>query len=276
MTSFKHLVASTVLMFFVSFITNAQTDVILKTNGQEMNGTVTKMNDSSIEFIYQNETIAYTVKKTDVVKITFASGRIEFITNITEKHKLDDHHNKVAVLPFGYIKNQETSNITMQKKIQQDTYVSFKKKAINLKYQDPMTTNVLLAKSGVSNNNIDGYTMGEIATILGVEYIIQGMVTIEKTSTSTNSYSTTKEKNKGDIKVDKNGKIIGDIWGTSKTATYSGGIQTENYATTVTVNIYTDKGDNIYNKEYRSFWITKDAYKITLAHLAKHTPLYKK
>ena len=264
------------LTIFFSFIINAQSDVILKTDGQEMKGKVTRMNDTNLEFIYENETIPYTVKKNDIVKITFASGRVEFLTNVTDKLKLDDHHNKVAVLPFGYLKDQETTNVTMQKKIQQDTYSAFKKKAINLTYQDPITTNAFLAKAGVSNNNIEGYTMGEIATILGVEYVIQGMVTIPKTSSMTNNYATSNKKNSKDLKVDTSGKIIGDIWGSSKTNTYSGGIQTQNYSTTVTVNIYTDKGENIYNKDYRSFWITKDAYKTTLAHLAKHTPLYKK
>lgn len=271
----KLFITTTITLLF-SFLSIAQSDVILKTDGQEMTGKVTKMNDTDLVFIYQNETIPYTVKKNEVVKITFASGRVEFLTNVTEKHKLDDHHNKVAVLPFGYLKDQETTNVTMQKKIQQDTYGAFKKKAINLKYQDPITTNALLAKAGVSNNNIDGYTMGEIATILGVEYLIQGMVTISKTSTTTNNYSTSKQKTDKDLKVNTSGKIIGDIWGTSKTNTYSGGIQSQNYSTSVTVNIYTDKGENIYNKDYQSFWINKDAYKTTLAHLAKHNPLYKK
>jgi hypothetical protein len=80
-----------------------------------MIGKVIKMNPADLQFIYQNETVTYTVAKSDIVKITFASGRLEFLTKIdpSSKLKLEDHHNKVAILPFGYIKDQNTSNPDM-------------------------------------------------------------------------------------------------------------------------------------------------------------------
>ncbi len=267
-----------ICLLFINSI-QAQNDVILKINGDEMQGKVIKINPTDLQFIYQNETVEYTVAKSDIVKITFASGRVEFLNKIenNSKSKLEDHHNKVAVLPFGYIKDQETSNPEMQKKIQSETYSIFKNKAVSLKFQDPATTNVLLSKAGINNNNIDGFTMGEISNILSVEYLVQGLVSVEKTSVT--SYSNTTSSSKGNkAHVDNKGSIIGDIWNTDKRKTNSStfGSETQNYATNITMNIYTDKGDNIFTKDHQSFWQTQEAYKITLDFLARRTPLFKK
>jgi hypothetical protein len=265
-----------VLGLFFALSGSAQNDVILKTNGEEMEGKVTKINKTDLQFVYKNETIEYTVEKADIVKITFASGRIEFFNKDNNKEtnaNLGDHHNKVAILPFGYIKDQETSNPTMTEKIQQETYTIFKKYAVSLQFQDPFTTNALLAKAGINNNNIQGYTMGEICNILGVEYVVQGLVSIEKSTVTNygNTYST--DKSKGSV----TDKMVGDIWNSKSSSSHSSiNTTTQNYSTNITMNIFTDKGENIFTKEHSSFWQTQDAYKITLTYLAKRTPIYKK
>lgn len=274
----KHLYSVIICLLLIN-IAQAQSDVILKINGDEMKGKVIKINSAELQFIYQNETVEYTVEKSDIVKITFASGRIEFFKKVDNNSniKLEDHHNNVAILPFGYIKDQETSNALMTKKIQQETYTIFKKKATILKFQDPTTTNALLAKAGVNNNNLEGFTMGEICNILSVEYVIQGLVSIEK-STATNYSSTTTKSKTNKAYVDKKGHIVGDIWNNNKktanSSTFS--TSTQNYSTNITMNVYSDKGDNLFSKEHASFWQTQDAYKITLSFLAKRTPIYKK
>jgi hypothetical protein len=258
---------------------NAQEDVILKSNGDEMHGKVTKITKDDLQFVYKDESIEYTVNKAEIEKITFSSGRIEFFNkkNTTSNSKLEEHHNKVAVLPFGYIKDLETSNFIMTKKIQQETYTIFKKKAVILKFQDPSTTNALLAKAGVNNNNIEGYTMGEICNILNVEYVIQGLVSIEK-STVTNFSNTTTKSKTNKAYVDKKGHVVGDIWNNNKKNTKSSTMSTstQNYSTNITMNVYSDKGNNLFSKEHASFWQTQDAYKITLAYLAKRTPIFKR
>jgi len=282
MTPKKHNFHYLIFILFFTFQMHSQTDVILKVNGDEMEGKVLKINSNDLQFVYQNETVEYTVLKSDIVKITFASGRVEFFNKSQNKpnSRLENHHNKVAILPFGYLKDQETSNFTMQQKIQMETYAIFKKKATSLKFQDPTTTNALLSKAGVTNNNIEGFTMGEIANILGVEYIVQGLVSIEKTSVTSFSNTTTNSKNKkeNNAHIDKKGHIIGDIWNSSKRKTTSStfGSSTQNYATNITMNIYTDKGDNLFSKDHQSFWNTQDAYKITLNYLAKKTPIFKR
>ena len=275
----KYSIVFILSLFFLS-IGLAQNDVILKINGEEMTGKVTKINTSSLQFVYQNESIEYTVNKSDINKITFASGRVEFFNAAknNSNSELENHHNKVAVLPFGYIKNQETSNPTIQIKFQLESYSIFKKKAVSLKFQDPISTNALLTKAGITNNNLEGFTMGEIANILGVEYIIQGLVSIEKTSVTSFSNTTSNSKTKNKAHVDKKGHIIGDIWNSNNKKTNSStfGSSTQNYSTNITMNIYSDKGDNLFSQDHQSFWNTQNAYKITLNYLAKRTPIYKR
>ena len=259
------------LGFLMSTIfVQAQNDIILKTDGSEMVGKVTAIDENDVKFTYKNESISYTVVKNKISKITFSSGRVEFYN---ESSNLGDHHNKVAILPFAFIKNQDDGSIAMSKKIQQETYSVFRSKANNLKFQDPNTTNALLKKAGITDN-IDGYTMGEICNILGVEYIVQGIVSIEKTSVTNYNNTTTKKNN--NVKVDKNGRIIGNVFGNSNTSSNSYGSTTQNYSTNITMNVYTDKGNNVFSKDHMSFWQTQDAYKITIKYLAKRTPIYKR
>ena len=272
-----------ILSIFASFSISifAQNDIILKTNGDEMQGKITKINSNDLQFIYQNETLEYTFSKTNIVKITFASGRIEFFNKTSDKSNvsLEDHHNKVAILPFGYIKDKETSNAIMTEKIQQETFTIFKKRAVVLKFQDPLTTNALLVKAGVQNNNLQGFTMGEICNILGVEYVIQGLVSIDKTTqTFLNSSTTNTQKKSSNPYVNSKGQIIGDVKNTQKTKSYSSSYATavQNYQTNINMNVYNDKGASIFTKEHASFWQTQDAYLITLEYLAKRTPIYKK
>ena len=267
------------LILIVSNCLQGQNDIVLKTNGDEMKGHVTKINENDIQFIYENESLEYNILKSEIIKITFSSGRIEYYKKHEEisSQNLEDHHNNAAILPFGYIKDQETSNPTMTKKIQMETYTIFKNKALILKFQDPNTTNALLAKAGVTNNNIEGYTMGEICNILGVEYVVQGIVSIERsTVTNFSNTQTTKKDNGNKAYVDSKGHIVGDVSNKSNTSSSSYNTTTQNYSTNITMNIYTDKGDNVFSKEHSSFWQTEDAYKITLDYLARKTPLFKK
>ena len=38
-------------------------DVILKTNGEELKGKITKINDDGVSFVYTGETLEYAIKK---------------------------------------------------------------------------------------------------------------------------------------------------------------------------------------------------------------------
>jgi len=257
------------LLLFITFGIQAQNDVILKTDGSEMVGNIKAIEDKDITFVYKNETIEYKVPKVQIAKITFSSGRVEFYNESTE---LKDHHNKVAVLPFAFIKDMGSGDDVMSKQIQQKAYTIFKAKSGQLEFQDPMTTNRLLSKAGIGNDNSQEYSMGEICEILGVEYLIQGTVSISDKGQTNTNVSTTTVKSKGTGQ----GKIGTIPSGKATANTIGVGSSTETYSTSISMNIYNDKGENLFSKDHESFWNTQDAYEITLNWLAKRTPFYQK
>lgn len=266
------------LLLITCTVASAQNDIILKTDGNEMIGKVIEIGTDDLKFTYQNETVQYTVLKKDIVKITFSSGRVEFFNNFDNGNSnanLGDHHNKVAILPFSYVKDQGDGGAAMSKKIQQETYSIFNSKKVNLQFQDPNTTNALLIKAGITGENEAGYTMGEICNILGVEYVIQGMVSIEKTGQSSYSSSSTSVKGKTGQKSSSH-DLIGEILTSGKASTSTYGSTSDDFSSSITLNIYNDKGVNIFNKDHSSFWTSEDAYKITLNFLAKRAPIYMK
>ncbi|MBC9797504.1 hypothetical protein [Sinomicrobium weinanense] len=265
------------LLTLMCFVIHAQEtpkyDLLLMNNGEQRSGKVTEISDDEIKFAYTNEALIYTIKKADISKITFASGRIEFFNPDKTDTSGDnaqpaDFHNKLAILPFAYIADQKDGSTQMPLKIQQECFSILNKKANNLQIQDIQTTNALLAKAGVNNNNIQGYTMGEICQILKVEYVIQGMITTNETSvvssTTASGNSVVKESNK------KN--VIGKILNTTTSSTTS----EKNYDTTVNMNIYDHNGQHLFGQEHNSFWPGIDAYRITLNYLLKRTPVYGK
>ncbi|RED49013.1 hypothetical protein [Seonamhaeicola aphaedonensis] len=271
----KLLIQIFLAFLFVTVFTDniiAQNDIVLKIDGTEMIGKVIAIGETSINFIYKDETIEYKVPKIKIAKITFSSGRVEFYN---ESSSLADHHNKVAILPFAFLKNKDNGSSAMSKKIQQETYSIFNTHKGVLNFQDPMTTNRLLGKAGIGAEDEENYSMGELCDILGVEFVVQGLVSLEETSVSSYSASNTNIQ-KNDKKPAKT--FVGKLFDNSGTniSTSRSSTSIKNYRTTITMNVYNDKGENIFSKDHESFWQSDDAYKITLKFLAKRTPLYTK
>lgn len=280
----------TVFLFAAFSQTASNNDVVLKLNGDEMVGKVTEIGDSEIKFVYKGETLVYSIKKADILKITYASGRIEFINKPAlpsesagnanagnpvakpaMKTGIGDHHNKVAILPFAYLIDKQDAGEQMTYAVQNEAYAFLSKHAGMLELQSLNTTNALLIKSGVNNGNIRGFTMGEICDILGVEFVLQGAIRQDKTTASNISSGTTT----GKITTNNNNKnAIGSINGRSTYSGYSTSIQ--NYSTSVTMSVFNDKGENLFSQDHQSFWSSNNAYKVTLQYLLKRTPLYKK
>jgi len=282
----KNNITTLLVFLFIGISAIAQNfDIILKTNGEEMEGNVKEIGAEDLKFVYKNESISYIVQQKDIVKITFASGRVQFFNKFDEpgnskNASLEGHHNKVAVLPFAYIKDQQEGDRVMSNEIQSETFSLLNSHRGGLTYQNTNDTNALLIKAGVTNNNIQGYTMGEICNILGVEFIVQGVVSVERTSQQNyNSYyETSKNKENNKAYIDRRGHLIGNPMndGKSQSLESSSSSSVQNYATSMTINVYNDKGNSIYSQDHTSFWNTQDAYKITLKYLAKRMPLYKK
>lgn len=258
-----------------------------------MVGKITAISDNEIKFIYEGETLEYSIKKTDILKVTYASGRVEFYNRqqlSSEKKESaapdqaqaaaakparqyavasGDHHNKIAILPFGYIRDGQTGAKEISTKIQTDAYSFLANHSAGYTLLDTRTTNALLIKAGVNRDNLEGYTWDEICNILGVEYIIDGTVNIVKgmqSSSSNSSFNTSS---------DNNNKSYNS--GNTKAYGYSNSTSAQYYETSVYMNVFTDKNQNIYTENHKAFLnCTNAQYNTTLQYLLKRIPLYRK
>jgi hypothetical protein len=273
---------SFVLLVLLSLNVFAQADkhdVILKLNGDELVGKITEITDTEVKFTYAGETLAYAIKKADIFKITFASGRIEIINKQplpseasgTPSGKAasssENHHNKVAILPFAFVRDGQSTIDELSIKAQTECFSYLSKHAGVFTIIEPRTSNALLIKAGVNSENIKGYTMDEICNLLGVEYVIDGLVTVDKKSMSSTGSSQYKST------PSNNGKPSSS---TQKASAYSNSTTTENYQSSLTLSIYNDKGTSVFSQERKSFFTTVDAYKSALEYLLKRSPLYGK
>lgn len=259
---------------------NDKTDIILKINGDEMKGKITKINDTELTFIYSGETLEYTVKKADILKITHASGRVETVNQpplpsdirkndqVVMKGSPADHHNRIAVLPFHFLIENQPGADEIGISAQQDAYSFLSQHSAGYTLLDPRTTNALLAKAGVTKENITGFTMNELCNILAVEYIIDG--TVKQNKASQTSYSSdnanTNVKRNGNDKVTKVN---------TSGSTFSSAEQ--RYDVSVSLSIYTDTNASIYNQSHKAFFSnTNGGYISPLQYLLKRSPLYRK
>lgn len=268
------------LNIFAQSGVKAKIDIIIKANGEEMKGKVTKVTDNDISFIYAGETAEYVIKKSDISKITYSSGRVETMAQtalpaqerqkeaITMNASPADHHNKIAILPFTFLMDNQPGADAVGLKAQDDTYGFLSQHTAGYTILDPRTTNALLSKAGVTKDKMMNFTMREISDILGVEYIIDGSVSQTKgyQTSSTSEGSNTKIKRTGDDKL----KGI-----SSSGSTYSNAAQ--RYDVAVSLHIYMDTNASIYNQTHKAFLSSVDAsYTSPLEYLLKRCPLYRK
>jgi hypothetical protein len=258
-----------VLITCTTAFAQGKPDIIKKLNGEEMKGKISEMTDDAVKFTYDNETLVYTIKKADIAKITFASGRVEVVNDAPDPNAsaamMQDHKNKIAILPFTYINDNREAGDAMSYKVQAEAYNMMKNHSGTRTVQDPTTTNALLIKAGINESTMRGYTMVDICNVLGVELLIQGTVT-QNIGTAT-SY-TSQSGNYNNKQTTKGNK--GSTYGSSSTS------NTQGFKTTILFNVFNDKGENLYSKDHESFWSMDDAYKITLQYLLKRSPVYVK
>jgi len=256
--------------FTATVSAQSSVDIITKLNGEEMKGKVTAIEGDEVKFVYEGETLTYSVKKADINKIQFASGRTQVFNEVStaqaaapDQGGMDIQRNLVAVLPFSYIGEGGAKDEKLSKKVQSDCYNLLLKFAPRFTLQDPLKTNAYLARQGIDHSNIDGFLPEELCQILGAEYVVVGSILVDYKGT-TNYGSTSTETKKNDEK--------------NKKSTYSSSSSssTEQFETQVDVKIYTSDGQNISSQARRSFWQTEDAYQATLQYLIKRSPLYSK
>ncbi|SEJ38407.1 hypothetical protein SAMN05216327_109160 [Dyadobacter sp. SG02] len=256
----------------------AKNDVVLQLNGDELTGKVTEITDDAIKFTYVGETLSYSIKKADILKITYGSGRVEVynkpqLSSSSEKNQsgpagnsaLSDHHNKIAILPFGFVREGQKAADEMSNVVQAYCFTFLSKHAGVLSVMDTRTTNAKLIKAGVTRENIEGFTMDDICNILGVEFVVDGTVVLTKVAQQTLANASYSDKSKGNRNEQKSS-------GYSSANSYN----FENYETTINLNVYNDKGNSMFSQSRKSFFKTQDAYQNALEYVLKRSPLYSK
>ncbi|MBT2620078.1 hypothetical protein [Chryseobacterium sp. ISL-6] len=252
-------------------------DMLQKTNGEILKGKILRITDNDITFVYAGETAEYVIKKTDVSKIVHSSGRVEdFAGNSTvqvrQKEPVSmvaspsEHHNRIAILPFTFLMDNQQGAEEIGIKAQQDAYAFLSQHSMGYKIIDPRTTNSTLIQAGVTREKMIGFSMKNLADILGTEYIIEGTISQAKgymTSSTIGRSSTTIKGDGGKIKETGVGSSTSD--------------SAQQYDVTVMLQIYMDNNVSIYNNSHKAFWPTTDgSYTAPLEYVLKRSPLYTK
>ncbi len=262
---------------FAQARTAGKEDIIIKANGEELKGKIIKITDESLKFVYSGETLEYTIKKSDIVRIVHSSGRVETLAqpetpkqqaNVPVSAPAVDHHNKIAVLPFGFLMDHQPGSEEIGYKAQEDAYAFLVKHSAGYTILDTHTTNSLLIKNNITRDKMRGFTMKEICDVLGVEYLVDGTITQNKgaQTTSSSGYNNTNVKRDGDEKI----KNVNSYGGNNS---YS----QQRYEVSVSIAIYTDTNASIYNQSHKAFLTNTDgSYNSPLEYLLKRSPLYRK
>lgn len=258
----------------------AKQDIVQKLNGEEMKGKVIKVTDDEITFVYAGETAEYVLKKSEIASIVHSSGRVERISqqnSPAENRQKDpvnmsaspaDHHNKIAILPFSFLMDNQPGAEAIGYKAQEDTYAFLSQHAAGYTLLDPRTTNALLNKAGVTKDKMINFSMKEICDILGVEYVIDGSITQNKgyQTSSSSDVANTKVKRNDDDKV----KGVSTYASTNSSSV-------QRYDVSVSLHIYMDNNASIYNQTHKAFLSNTDgSYSSPLEYLLKRSPLYRK
>lgn len=268
---------SLLLLLFVTTLhaQSGKADIVYMLNGSEHRGKVQKVSDDAISFVHEDETLEYSYKRSDIFKIVFASGRQEIFNAQTTEgqggvqpvQQSAAAPGSVAILPFRFVADASPApNEELARMIQDECYRTFNASPGNRNYQGPMKTNAILAKHGITINDVRDHSGDELCAMLGVETVVMGVVArnTKGSHTSSTSGGYTGIKEKSDTKT--------NAWNVQTGSSNT----TVEYETSITMTMVDSKGTRVFDKEHTSFWSSSDAYKITIGWLWKRSPLYTK
>ena len=265
----KALVLLILMVPITAFPQEATSDKVLMLNGEIKLGQVVGIDDETITFVHLGEKLEYKFKKADISKIEFASGRIEVFNKVqpsfegTSEVNLADHHNKIAVLPFNYVKDGVQLKGDIMEKTAQSEFTTLMKGHMGvMEILEPQAINASLIEHKINGENIYQFTIPELANFLGVEYIVQGTLTINQSGTSSFGSTYGQAKNKS--------------WNKVSGYSLSSSSTTIQYQTIVNVVLYNDSGESVHNQTKESVWPINNAYDLTFKYLIKRMPIYTK
>ena len=173
----------------------------------------------------------------------------------TVSFRASSAENKVAVLPITYIsEGSPLKTLEMRYRLQSIAHDYLRNGAIELKFQDPAETNALLRRHGVTEDNIRDFTPAELARFLNVEYLLSGMVVQDYVGQQTVRHTERRE-------YERRGRTRRQSTGVSNTR--------DQMSTSIDLDMYNDKGENIFSKSRRSILSDIDAYKNGIHYLLK-------
>ncbi|SDJ95770.1 hypothetical protein SAMN05421823_101519 [Catalinimonas alkaloidigena] len=131
-----------------------------------------------------------------VMATTIQAQTREIYTN-PDFSSLAAEHQMLAIIPFkatvnlrpkqmeklgaeGHKKLESEQGLAVQSALQTYFLKRKEKKAIAVNFQDITKTNALLAKNGVTEENIHSFTAEELAEMLGVDGIVGGLLQTDK------------------------------------------------------------------------------------------------
>jgi len=262
-------------------------DRIIKRDYQIIEGKISKVTETNVEYTYPNETVVNMVDIAHVARIEFASGRVQTFEAAPESapapapaqatagvpaatagsQTATIQQNMIAILPVPFIETDNmASSEEMSKFAQNDMYNKIIAKSANifpLTVQDMRTTNSLLRKAGIDYKNIEDTPIEELIAILGVDHIIAAKVSYTmKENQSTSTYGS------GQTKYDNN-KTKGSGYSTTNTNTL------KYYYYHVYLDIYKNN-TKIYTQNRKPTFAVQDSWIDAMAHLLKNTPIYTK
>ncbi|MDN3204785.1 hypothetical protein [Algoriphagus sediminis] len=264
------------VFFFDGFSVQAQEkmDVVEMKGGENREGKVTGITETVVKFRYPGEEFDYEIPKTDISKITFSSGRVQSFASAESTIPADgihagssaERHNKIAVLPFAIITNDPGLTVDQLRTfVQSQAANEVRDQYKTLTLQDPMTTNALMSKEGITSDNMNTFTPAELAQKLGVEYVIFGSVNVTNKGATTYSSGATTYKDKKE-RDSGNSKSKGTAFSSSSSST------TIEYDTMVDLRLFNDRGDNLYSDSRHAFGSGTDAYEGSVSYMLKRTP----
>lgn len=251
----------------------AQEDIVHMLNGDAKKGKVIAVKDDAISFVYTGEDLEYDLKKEEIHKIDFASGRTEVINEIQKtstgpvtNSTAAERKNKIAVLPFKIISNNSSLNTEgMMEEVQNTTAVSIRKNTNQVILQDPVETNAILYENNIDEAEASKMRPEKIAELLGVEFIVMGSAKIDYTGSNTYGSSSTTYKDKED-------KNRSSTKSSGKESTYSSSSSIENYSTNISLKIFNDQGNSLYDVDRTGLGTNLDKYEATISYLIKRSP----
>ncbi|GJM28159.1 MAG: hypothetical protein DHS20C17_07940 [Cyclobacteriaceae bacterium] len=264
----------------------AQNDVVVMANGDIKQGKVTAMEDNAVKFVHSGEELEYSLKKSEISKIQFASGRVQEFGGVAQASvsasaapvatapvatsTAEERKGKLAVVPIDVISNDPGINAeTMGTQIQHEAVNSFRSHSRGISVQDPRTTTSILLKNNIDQGQLAAMAPGEVATILGVEYVAYGVVNIQNEGTMTTGSAVTTYKDKEDKSYSSDERHTRN----KGTEVSSGSSSTTvNYDCKVELSIYNDQGSNVYSDSRDAFGLSQDSYNNGLNYMIRRTP----